>query len=234
MKRNLLKLTKLLILSVLILLIVILFLKSLETTSIRDRLFPSIQKVHDSDKRHPRVGRFFGRARNLDHKKIDWHDYEKISRDEMRIGIGEKGKAETLSPDENDEKDKLFRQNGFNALLSDKISLNRSVPDIRHPKCKDKKYLSELPSVSVIVPFYNEHWTTLLRTVFSVLNRSPSELLTEIILVDDCSQKDFLKKKLDDFIERNLQKVRIIHLPERGGLITARLVSAFVDSSNKI
>lgn len=46
-----------------------------------------------------------------------------------------------------------------------------------------------MPTVSVIIPFYNEHWSTLLRTVYSVYNRSPEELLVEIILVDDGSTK---------------------------------------------
>lgn len=222
MKRNLLKLLKLLIFTSVVLLIVILFFKSLSKTPFtQNNLFPSLQKI---DQQHPRIGRFFGRSRNLENKKIDWHNYELIKKEENRNGIGEHGKPETLDAKDDELKDRLFHQNGFNALLSDKISLNRSVPDIRHPKCKEKIYLSELPSVSVIVPFYNEHWSTLLRTVYSVLNRSPSELLAEIILVDDCSQKTFLKKTLDDFVAENLPKVKIIHLNERGGLITARLV----------
>lgn len=50
-------------------------------------------------------------------------------------------------------------------------------------------YWNKLPNVSVIVPFHNEHWTTLLRTVWSVLNRAPSELIKEVILVDDFSDK---------------------------------------------
>jgi cellulose synthase/poly-beta-1,6-N-acetylglucosamine synthase-like glycosyltransferase len=56
-------------------------------------------------------------------------------------------------------------------------------------RCKDKKYRSQLPTVSVIVPFHNEHWSTLLRTAVSVIDRSPSHLLKEIILVDDFSSK---------------------------------------------
>lgn len=56
-------------------------------------------------------------------------------------------------------------------------------------RCKAKKYLKNLPTVSVIVPFHNEHWTTLLRTAISVVNRSPSHLLKEVILVDDFSSK---------------------------------------------
>ena len=75
--------------------------------------------------------------------------------------------------------------NGFNALASDKIALDRSLSDIRHPDCKEKMYLNRLPTVSVVIPFHNEHWTTLLRSVASIVNRSPKSLLHEVILTDD-------------------------------------------------
>lgn len=82
------------------------------------------------------------------------------------------------------------------------------------------------------MPFYNEHWSTLLRTVYSVLNRSPKELIVEIILVDDHSTKDFLKESLDRYVDAHLPKVRIIRLPERSGLITARLAGAKLASGD--
>lgn len=92
--------------------------------------------------------------------------------------------------------------------------------------CAKIKYLSELPTVSVVVPFFNEHFSTLIRTVYSVLNRSPPELITEIILVDDASNRDNVKMPLDNFISKHLPKVKLIRLPERSGLIIARLVGA--------
>ncbi|GBP07451.1 Putative polypeptide N-acetylgalactosaminyltransferase 10 [Eumeta japonica] len=102
----------------------------------------------------------------------------------------------------------------------------QKIQRYRHKKCQSKKYLASLPTVSVVVPFHNEHWSTLLRTVYSVLNRSPEHLIKEIFLVDDASTKDFLKKKLDDYVEKNLKKVKIVRVKERSGLITARLAGA--------
>lgn len=94
-----------------------------------------------------------------------------------------------LPQEEIDLENKLYAVNGFNGALSDKIPLNRSLPDIRHPGCQHKRYIESLPSISVVVPFHNEHWSTLLRTAFSVLYRSPKHLIKEVFLVDDASTK---------------------------------------------
>lgn len=62
----------------------------------------------------------------------DWHDAEAMARDAARSGLGEHGKPAYIT---NLSKRKLERElrkkNGFNALLSDMISVNRSLPDIR-------------------------------------------------------------------------------------------------------
>lgn len=57
-------------------------------------------------------------------------------------------------------------------------------------RCKKKTYDYErLPTTSVVIAFYNEAWSTLLRTVYSVLETSPDILLEEVILVDDYSDR---------------------------------------------
>jgi polypeptide N-acetylgalactosaminyltransferase len=75
----------------------------------------------------------------------------------------------------------------------------------------------------VIICFHNEAWSVLLRTVHSVLDRSPTHLIEEVILVDDFSDMDHLKQQLVDYFADE-PKVKIIRAKKREGLIRARLL----------
>lgn len=78
----------------------------------------------------------------------------------------------------------LYKINEFITTL---VPLDRKLPDYRTQYCKDQTYSDQLPMASVIMVFHNEPFAMILRTVYSVLNRSPAHLLREIVLVDDCS-----------------------------------------------
>ena len=74
-------------------------------------------------------------------------------------------------------------QYSINVTLSDETSLDRDLPDTRPPVCASLTYdSSHLPTCTVIIPFFNEAPTMILRALHSVLNRSPAHLLDEIIL----------------------------------------------------
>lgn len=82
-----------------------------------------------------------------------------------------------------------YDRHGFNAFISNMISLNRKLNDTRADVCKNRRYNSDLPKCSIIIPFHNEEWTLLLRTVHALVNRAPDHLIEEIILVDDASDR---------------------------------------------
>nr|XP_046252578.1 polypeptide N-acetylgalactosaminyltransferase 6 [Scatophagus argus] len=139
-------------------------------------------------------------------------------------------KKDHMSPEEEKEKEEGMTRHCFNQFASDRISLSRSLGDDTRPlECVERKFrrCPPLPTTSVIIVFHNEAWSTLLRTVYSVLYTSPAVLLKEIILVDDASVAEHLKGQLEEYV-RQLKIVRVVRQPERKGLITARLLGASI------
>ncbi|KAL7976477.1 hypothetical protein Chor_008426, partial [Crotalus horridus] len=120
-----------------------------------------------------------------------------------------------------------YQKHAFNVLISNRLGYHRDVPDTRDRKCKKKIYPHDLPSASIIICFYNEAFSALLRTVHSVLDRTPSHLLHEIILVDDRSELADLKEDLDIYLTKDLpNKVKLVRNENREGLIRGRMVGA--------
>ena len=79
----------------------------------------------------------------------------------------------------------------------------------------------------MIVVFYNEPWTVLLRCVYSIYNRSPQSLLHEIILVNDNSSMPELYEPLEKYVAEKFNgKVKVFRNPTRLGLIVSRLEGA--------
>jgi polypeptide N-acetylgalactosaminyltransferase len=158
----------------------------------------------------------------------DWNDYEFIKAQGQRKGYGERGGAFKLTEKIDIELNEiLYNKTGFSVVVSDKISVNRSILDCRPEQCRSLKNLSNLPKVSIIIIFNNEVKSVLLRTIHSVINRTPQELLHEIILVNDNSENEELYEPLQLYVEENFpKKVKIKNLTERKGLIVTRLEGA--------
>uniref|UniRef100_A0A4W3GH81 Polypeptide N-acetylgalactosaminyltransferase n=1 Tax=Callorhinchus milii TaxID=7868 RepID=A0A4W3GH81_CALMI len=60
-----------------------------------------------------------------------------------------------------------YARNKFNQMESDKLQMDRNIPDTRHDQCRRKQWSSELPGTSVVITFHNEARSALLRTVVS-------------------------------------------------------------------
>ncbi|XP_072323723.1 polypeptide N-acetylgalactosaminyltransferase 9 isoform X2 [Scyliorhinus torazame] len=138
-------------------------------------------------------------------------------------GLGQGGIAATVR-DDSQEFDTKYEDYGYNAQLSERISLDRSIPDYRPQKCKQMTYQSNLPQMAVVFIFVNEALSVILRSVHSVVNHTPPHLLKEIILVDDNSDSVELKFNLDQYINKRYPGlVKIVRNSKREGLIRARI-----------
>lgn len=94
-------------------------------------------------------------------------------------------------------------------------------------RCRNKKYLKQLSKVSIIIVFFDEYWSILLRTIHSIYNRTPHELIQEIIVVNDNSTLVELYEPFSTYVKRNFNGLVRVHvLRERKGLVGARLEGA--------
>uniref|UniRef100_A0A8C9JVL7 Polypeptide N-acetylgalactosaminyltransferase like 5 n=1 Tax=Panthera tigris altaica TaxID=74533 RepID=A0A8C9JVL7_PANTA len=119
-----------------------------------------------------------------------------------------------------------FLKYGFNTILSKSLGSEREVPDTRNKKCFQKRYPANLPTASIVICFHNEEFNALFRTMFGVVNLTPRLFLEEIILVDDMSDSDDLKEKLDHHLEIFRGKIKLIRNKKREGLIRSRMIGA--------
>ncbi|XP_041079416.1 N-acetylgalactosaminyltransferase 7-like isoform X1 [Polyodon spathula] len=141
-------------------------------------------------------------------------------------GPGEGAKPFVLGPDYKDAIQASVKEFGFNMVASDMISLERTISDLRHEECKFWHYDENLLTSSIVIVFHNEGWSTLMRTVHSVIKRTPRRYLAEIVLIDDFSNKVHLKEKLEEYIKQWNGLVKLFRNERREGLIQARSIGA--------
>ncbi|CAI5636196.1 unnamed protein product [Oreochromis niloticus] len=135
--------------------------------------------------------------------------------------------GDDLSEEEQKEAEQLFQRYGYNAFLSDRLPLNREIPDTRPPRCAVKNYPKDLPTISVVLIYLDEALSVIKRAIRSIVDKTPARLLQEIILVDDHSSNEDLMEKLDEYIsfihEERPGLVKKVRHSEQLGLTQARL-----------
>lgn len=83
------------------------------------------------DVQHESGSNFLQLETFFDDKK-DWHDYEFMDYENGRVGPGEKGAPIILSDlKEIEENEKGYQKEGIYTIVNNKISSQRSLPDIR-------------------------------------------------------------------------------------------------------
>ncbi|XP_020928476.1 polypeptide N-acetylgalactosaminyltransferase 9 isoform X2 [Sus scrofa] len=202
---------------------------------LQDRSEGLVQIVRSADRRvrsrHAKVGALAEREailQRLDHlEEVVYNQLNGLAKPiglvEGPGGLGQGGMAATLR-DDSQETESKYEEYGYNAQLSDRISLDRTIPDYRPKKCRQMTYSDDLPQISVVFIFVNEALSVILRSVHSVVNHTPSQLLKEVILVDDNSDNVELKLNLDQYVSKRYPGlVKIVRNGRREGLIRARL-----------
>jgi polypeptide N-acetylgalactosaminyltransferase len=148
-------------------------------------------------------------------------------------GPGEDGEGVQLKGEDVKLGQESVAEYGFNEVASEKISLDRRPRDTRYremkenlkkncfffrpEECKHWNYPSvdKLPTASVVLVFYDEGWSTLVRTFHSVINTSPKELLKDIILVDDYSDQEHITVRLPQYIKKWNGLVKYVRAKQR-------------------
>uniref|UniRef100_A0A674GSS9 Polypeptide N-acetylgalactosaminyltransferase n=2 Tax=Taeniopygia guttata TaxID=59729 RepID=A0A674GSS9_TAEGU len=135
--------------------------------------------------------------------------------------------GQELSPENRRLALKQFQYYGYNAYLSDRLPLDRALPDLRPSACRNLTFPESLPEVSIVFIFVNEALSVILRSIHSAIDRTPAHLLKEIILVDDNSNNAELKEKLQKYVDEvNAHKpgfIKVVRHSKQEGLIRSRV-----------
>lgn len=115
-----------------------------------------------------------------------------------------------------------MKLNSFDQEKSDRIGSFRQLIDSRHYSCSSHPNWENLPATSIIMTFYNEARSALLRSVTSVLKRTPEHLLSDIVLVDDCSDDP----AVGNLLKGLHPKIKVLRNIERQGLVRSRMYGA--------
>ncbi|XP_017083080.1 putative polypeptide N-acetylgalactosaminyltransferase 13 [Drosophila eugracilis] len=135
----------------------------------------------------------------------------------------------------------------YNLSLSDSLGVVRKLPTTRHYRCITQPYNLPPPfesNLSVVISFHNEARSMLLRTIVSLLIRTPEDYLHELIILDDGSEDvtllDDLKRWMGSvfwardhlglILRRNPRRMGLIWSRNRGASLASGYYVLFLDS----
>ncbi|XP_060601725.1 polypeptide N-acetylgalactosaminyltransferase 2-like [Ruditapes philippinarum] len=101
------------------------------------------------------------------------------------------------------------------------ITLHRQLPDTRPAICLSKKESIISLQTSIIVYYNNQMRLNVLKTIYSILLRTPPELINEILLLDDNSEDASASEMLS-----RIPKVKIIRNQKQEGIIRSYNLAA--------
>uniref|UniRef100_A0A3Q1GTG6 Polypeptide N-acetylgalactosaminyltransferase n=1 Tax=Acanthochromis polyacanthus TaxID=80966 RepID=A0A3Q1GTG6_9TELE len=144
------------------------------------------------------------KARNSDDKahsletlppgKVRWQDFDQ----DLYVG------ATVVRPGQDP-----YARNKFNQVESDKLRMDRAVPDTRHDHCRHKQWKSDLPASSVVITFHNEGKYILSAAPLFILICPLSNTISE-----------------DGALLGKIEKVRVLRNDRREGLMRSRVRGA--------
>jgi len=94
-------------------------------------------------------------------------------------------------------------------------------PDVRPRTCARDIETSGLSKATIIIPYLAEKKENILMTTRSIFHYTPDALIDEVLFISDGNKPEAVYKSE---LEAISPKIRIIELPERQGLIRAKMV----------
>ncbi|XP_030371654.1 putative polypeptide N-acetylgalactosaminyltransferase 13 [Scaptodrosophila lebanonensis] len=124
----------------------------------------------------------------------------------------------------------------YNRARSDLLGELRQLPNTRADSCYKRSYAMPLAfraRVSVVISYHNEARSMLLRTIISLVRRTPAHYLHELIIIDDYSEDVSLLHELKSRMDNsNAPKLLFLRNMERMGMIWSRNKGASIASGH--
>ncbi|GMS89466.1 hypothetical protein PENTCL1PPCAC_11641, partial [Pristionchus entomophagus] len=141
-------------------------------------------------------------------------------------GCNSTSNIDKMEADEKERKSWGEKKFAFDMVASDKIGPKRDNGIKAHDLCAKEEYNAKY-TVSIVVIFHNEALSVLLRMIQGIFDRTPADLLKQIVLFDDASEEECkIHEKISEYAKIagwDESKLTIKRQEYRLGLIKAKV-----------